>query len=257
MLRSLYTGWTGMYNQQKRLDVISNNMANSTTVGFKKEGATSQTFDDYLTIKIRDGSEGWIQREIGNITPGVKIGEVYTDYEQGSLRETSGDYDLGLDGKGFFTVNVTDREGNVYTRYTRAGSFHMTSDGFIVDAEGNHLQSEAGDLQVPIDAGSVVIDTDGSVYADMELIDKIRINDFEDYNYLKKFRDTYYEPVEGATETEPTAAVRQGFLEQSNVKIVNEMVDLIATTRAYEAAQKVVKASDSTLELAASSVGKV
>lgn len=246
-----------MYNQQKRLDVISNNMANSTTVGFKKEGATSQSFDDCLTIKIRDGSEGWIQRTIGDMSLGVKIGEVYTDYEQGSLRETSNDYDLGLDGKGFFTVNVTDREGNVHTRYTRAGSFHMTHDGFIVDAEGNHLQSESGDLQVPVDAGSVVIDTDGSVYADMNLIDKIRLTDFEDYDYLKKFRDTYYEPVEGAKEKEATADVRQGFLEQSNVKVVNEMVDLIATTRAYEAAQKVVKAADSTLELAASSVGKV
>ncbi|MCQ2496240.1 MAG: flagellar hook-basal body protein [Lachnospiraceae bacterium] len=257
MLRSLYTGWTGMYNQQKRLDVISNNMANSTTVGFKKEGATSQTFDDVLAIKIRDSSEAWRQRSVGNLELGVKIGEVYTDFSQGSLRETSNDYDLGLDGKGFFTVNVTDSAGNTYERYTRAGSFHITNDGFIVDAEGNHLQGESGDLQVPVDAGTVVIDTDGTVYADRERVDKVTIKDFEDYNYLKKYRDTYYQPVAGAREKEPDAMLRQGYLEQANVQVVNEMVDLIATTRAYEAAQKVVKTADSTLELAASSVGRV
>lgn len=257
MLRSLYTGWTGMYNQQQRLDVISNNMANATTVGFKKEGATSKSFDDYLTIKIRDNSENWMQRKIGNLSPGVKIGEVYTDYTQGSLRETSNDFDLGLDGNGFFTVNVTDSDGSVHESFTRAGSFHMTSDGYVVDAEGNHLQAEGGDLQIPVDAGTVVIDTDGSVYADREKIDRIIIKDFEDYNYLKKFRDTYYRPVDGAEEKPADAMVRQGFLEQSNVKVVNEMVDLIATTRAYEAAQKVVKTADNTMELAVSSVGKV
>lgn len=257
MLRSLYTGWTGMYNQQQRLDVISYNMANATTVGFKKEGATSKSFDDYLTIKIRDNSENWMQRKIGNLSPGVKIGEVYTDYTQGSLRETSNDFDLGLDGNGFFTVNVTDSDGSVHESFTRAGSFHMTSDGYVVDAEGNHLQAEGGDLQIPVDAGTVVIDTDGSVYADREKIDRIIIKDFEDYNYFKKFRDTYYRPVDGAEEKPADAMVRQGFLEQSNVKVVNEMVDLIATTRAYEAAQKVVKTADNTMELAVSSVGKV
>lgn len=257
MLRSLYTGWTGMLDQQQRLDVISNNMANASTVGFKKEGATSQTFDDYLTIKIRDASEGWRKRYIGNMTPGVKIGEVYTDYSQGSLRETGNTYDLGLDGEGFFKVNVADRAGKLHTRYTRAGQFHITSDGYITDADGNHLQAESGDLQVPVDAGKVVIDTDGFVFADGEPVDRITITDFEDYNYLKKFADTYYEPVKGAREKESKAMIRQGFTEQSNVSVVNEMVDLIATTRAYEANQKVIKSTDQVLELAVSSVGKV
>ncbi len=257
MLRSLYTAWTGLYNEQRRLDVISNNLANSATVGYKKEGVTSQSFDDVMTIKIRDESENWRQKKIGNMTLGVKIGEVYTDYTQGSLRETGGDYDLAMDGKGFFTVNVADLNGNVSTRYTRAGSFHMTNDGFIVDVDGNHLQSEAGDLQVPVDAGEVVIDYDGSVYVDGELADRLLITDFEDYNYLKKYADTYYEPVDGAEETAAAGSVRQGFTEQSNVNVVNEMVNMIAITRAYEANQKVVQSVDGTLELAVNSVGKV
>ena len=257
MLRSLYTGWTGMYTQQKRLDVISNNMANVTTVGYKKEFVTSQSFDDVLAIKIRDRSVGWRQQQIGDLSLGAKIGEVHTDYTQGSLRQTDNPFDLGLDGKGFFKVNVTDADGNTQLCYTRAVQFHMTSDGFIVDAYGNHLQSEAGDFQVPVDAHNIVIDTQGYVYADEALIDRLDLADFEDYEYLKKYQDNYYLPVDGITEIEPDADIRQGYTEQSNVMVVSEMVDLIATTRAYEANQKVIKTIDGIMDQAANSVGKV
>lgn len=257
MLRSLYTGWTGMFNEQKRLNVISNNLANATTVGYKKEGVTSQSFDDYLTLKIRDESEGWRDREIGHLTPGVKIGEVYTDYSQGSLRETANDFDLAIDGDGFFVVNVTNRQGQTHEQVTRAGSFHMTADGYIVDVDGNHLQSEAGDFRVSVDSQSIVIDLDGSVYEDGVLTDRLILKDYENYDYLKKFADTYYRPVDGATEKQATGSIRQGFTEQSNVNVVNEMVNMIAITRAYEAGQKVVHAADEVMEQAVSSVGKV
>lgn len=257
MLRSLYTGWTGMYTEQKRLDVIANNMANATTVGYKKEGVTSQSFDDSLTIKIRDASENWKKREIGDMSLGVKIGEVYTDYAQGSLVETGDTYDLGLEGEGFFVVNVTDSNGITHESLTRAGSYHITSDGYIVDVDGNHLQSEAGDLQVSVDAGEVVIDTDGSVYEDGVMTDRILIKDYEDYNYLKKFGDTYYRAVDGAVEKDASGKVRQGYTEQSNVNVVNEMVSLINITRAYEAGQKVIKSIDTVIEEAVTSVGKV
>ena len=110
---------------------------------------------------------------------------------------------------------------------------------------------------MPVDAGEVVIDYDGSVYVDGELADRLLITDFEDYNYLKKYADTYYEPVDGAEETAAAGSVRQGFTEQSNVNVVNEMVNMIAITRAYEANQKVVQSVDGTLELAVNSVGKV
>jgi len=246
-----------MATEQKRLNVISNNLANSMTVGYKKEGVTSQSFDELMTIKIRDESEDWKKKEIGQLNLGVKIGEVYTDYTQGSLRETGNDYDLAMDGSGFFVVNVTDSAGQVHERLTRAGSFHITSDGFIVDAEGNHLQSTSGDLQVSVDAHNVVIDIDGSVYEDGELTGTILTKDYEDYNYLKKFADTYYEAVEGSTEKPAEGYVRQGFTEQSNVNVVSEMVNLINITRAYEAGQKVIRTADSTMELAVSSVGKV
>ena len=258
MVRGLYTAWTGMQNEQKRLDIISNNLANSATVGFKKEGVTNQSFDSMLTIKVRDDSEMVrTQAPIGHMSLGVKIGEVYTDYGQGSLRETGNTYDLAMEGDGFFTMAVTDKNGNVSTRYTRAAQLLMDREGYIVDVNGNHLMSESGNLQIPTDAAQVLIDVDGSVYADGQLVDKLLISDFQDYKYLKKFGDAMYEAVDGATQNDVTSIVRQGFTEQSNVNVVNEMVNMIAITRAYEANQKVIKSIDGTLELAANSIGKV
>ena len=104
MLRGLYTGWTGMVNEQKRLDVISNNLANADTLGYKQESVSSQSFDKLLTIKIRDGSQSYHNQAIGTMSLGVKVGEVYTDYSQGSIRGTSSPLDLALSGSGFFTI---------------------------------------------------------------------------------------------------------------------------------------------------------
>ena len=131
MFRGLYTAWTGMANEQKRLDVISNNMANSNTVGYKDEKVASQAFDQVLGIKIRDGSQAYHNECIGSLSLGVKIGETYTDYSQGSVRQTGGTYDLALSGSGFFAVSVTDKAGEVHTRYTRDGRFHLTKDGLL------------------------------------------------------------------------------------------------------------------------------
>jgi len=255
MVRGLYTAWTGLQNEQKRLDVIANNIANSATTGYKQEGVTSQSFDDMLAIKVRDYSVK-SDEVIGTMPLGVKVGEVFTNYGQGSVRVTSNTYDLAIDGAGFFTMRVTDKLGNDHIRYTRAGNFTITREGYITDADGNHLQSEAGDLIVPTDA-EIVIDKDGSVYANGEIIDRILIRDFEDYNYLKKYADTMYEPVDGATEIETAGSVLQGCLEQSNVNVVKEMTQMIAITRAYEANQKIVQTMDSTLDQAVNSVGRV
>ena len=89
MLKGLYTAYTGLINEQNRMDILTNNLANASTVGFKKEGSTSQSFDDILTVKIKDASVGVqnVQRT-GINNPGVKIGENYTDYSQGSFRVT-------------------------------------------------------------------------------------------------------------------------------------------------------------------------
>ena len=257
MLRGLYTAWTGMANEQKRLDVISNNMANSDTVGYKDERVTSQAFDQVLAIKVRDGSQAYHNQAIGHLSLGVKIGEVYTDYTQGSIRQTNNTYDLALSGSGFFTVHVTDKNGDVHTRYTRNGQFMLTKEGLLVDADGNPVQGEGGDIIINPASTNVSISRDGVITADGEMIDTLKIVDFEDYDYLKKYGDTMYEPVDGATEKEATAEILQGYTEQSNVNVVKEMVDMITITRAYEANQKVIRSYDSMLDRAVNQVGKL
>ena len=257
MLRGLYTAWTGMVNEQKRMDVLSNNMANATTVGFKLDKSTSQAFDQVLDLKIRDGSQAYHNEAIGHLSLGVKIGETHTDHAQGSIRQTGGTYDCALSGKGFFTVKCVTANGDVKTRYTRDGRFMVTKEGLLVDADGNAVQGLGGDITIPTDAKKVAISEQGQIIVDDEVIDSLQVVDFEDYNYLKKFGNTLFEPVDGATMTRSTAQVIQGYTEQSNVNVVREMVDMITVTRAYEANQKVIRSYDTMLQSAANDIGRV
>ncbi len=257
MIRSLYTAYTGMLNEQRRMDIMTNNLANSATAGFKTESSSSQSFEKVLGIKIRDASEAFNDRSIGKMSLGVKVGEVFTDYTQGALRETAGKYDLALSGSGFFAVRHVDRAGNETEKYTRDGNFRITRDGHVTDVYGNQLMTESGVLQIPVDAESVSIGTDGSVFVNGQIIDKLKIVDFENYDYIEKYGDNMYRTVDGAEEKEPDAQVLQGYIEQSNVNSVREMVNLITITRAYEAGQKMIQNSDKILENAVNSVGRV
>lgn len=257
MVRGLYTAYTGMVQEQKRLDVISNNLANSATIGYKAENVTSRSFKDYMAVKIRDGSNEYIDERIGTFNPGVKIGETYTDWGQGSIRETGNTYDLAIQGNGFFTMRVTDSDGNNSIKYTRCGTFKCTSDGYIVDADGNHLQGQSGDLQVPVEAQEIAIKNDGSVFADGVLIDRVMLTDFEDYNYLELYGDNMFNAVDGATFKDSTGTLEQGFTEQSNVNVISEMVSMITITRAYEAGQKMINTQDSLLNASVNQIGKV
>lgn len=257
MVRGLYTAYTGMANEQKRLDIISNNLANSATVGYKEENVTSRAFKDYLAVKIRDGSNAYIDQGIGTFNPGVKIGETYMDWTQGSLRQTGNTYDIAITGNGFFAMRVTDANGNSTIKYTRCGTFKCTADGYIVDVDGNHLQGAGGDLQVPTDANDIVIKSDGSVFADGVLVDTINLVDFADYNYLELYGDNMYNAVDGATMIEATGTLEQGYTEQSNVNVISEMVSMITITRAYEAGQKMIRTTDSLLDVAANQIGRV
>ncbi len=249
MVRGLYTAMTGMVNQMNRMDVITNNLANSNTTAYKKEGASSQAFDRMMAIKIDDGSEHYIDRPIGFASLGVKIGETYTNWADGNFRETGNTYDLALGGKGFFAVSFADANGNESVRYTRDGSLTTNVDGILMTKDGDFvLGADGGLISIPTTAADVTIDDHGLIRADGMEVAQLQITDFENYDYLKKYGENMYIAVDGATQTAPTAKVYQGYLETSNVNAVTEMVDMIATTRDYESGQKVIQAIDSTLE---------
>ena len=188
---------------------------------------------------------------------GVKIGENYTDYSQGSFRSTENTYDLAIEGNGFFSISFTNKNGEQSIKYTRDGEFTIDTEGALRTKDGDYVQGEGGDIYIPTNATQVAITTTGEIYADGEYIDTIQITDFEDYDYLKKYGENMYETVDGAVETESMALIHQGYLEASNINVVSEMVEMITISRAYESSQKAVQTADSMLEKAVNDVGRV
>lgn len=258
MLRGLYVAHTGLLNEQNRMDILTNNLANVSTVGFKKEGSTSQSFDDILTVKIKDASVGEMNvQRTGIHQPGVRIGENYTDYSQGSFRVTGNPYDLALAGNGFFAIEFTNKAGETTTMYTRAGQFTLNKDGYLVTQEGDYVL-DVQNRRIKLDPmKAATVTKDGQIEQDGNRIATIQVMDFEDYNYLEKYGETYFRAVEGARTLTPKAQIEAGCLEMSNVQTVSEMVNLIAITRAYESNQKIVQTYDESLQIAVSQLGKV
>lgn len=257
MVKGLYTAYTGMLNEQNRMDVLTNNLANADTTGYKKEGATAQSFSDVLGYKIKDTSEFNIPKRMGVMNMGVKIGETYTDYDQGSLKATDNTFDFALSGKGFFAVEFTSKAGETSTKYTRDGSFTLNKDGFLVTKDGDFLLNTAGN-HIQLDpTKEATVERNGTIYQNNAQVAQIQLTDYTDYNFLEKYGENYYQPVEGATVQPAEAQVYSGYLEASNVKVVNEMVEMINVTRAYEANQKIVQTMDGSLDKAVNTVGQL
>ena len=259
MLKGLYTAYTGMLNEQNRMDVLTNNLANSATTGFKKEGTTSQGFKDVLTYRIKDqGVAGMANNQnIGIGTPGVKIGENYIDYSQGSFRDTGNTFDMALSGDGFFNVEFTSKGGETSTLYTRDGSFTLTKEGYVVTKDGDFLLG-TNNQHIKVDPNQeAAIDCAGRIMQNGQIVGQVKITDFADYNYLERYGENYFTPVEGAEVTVANAKVVSGYLETSNVQTVSEMVELIAITRQYESNQKIIQAYDESLEIAVTQLGKL
>lgn len=258
MVKGLYTAYTGMINQQHRMDVLTNNLANVNTNGYKKEGATSQSFDSVLALKIKDTSEGpYIAKRIGYNNPGVKIGEGYTDFSQGPMKKTESPFDLALTDSGFFAISFTNKAGESSVKYTRDGNFTLTQEGYLVTQDGDAVLNEDGD-PVQIDPlMEAQINVRGQIIQGGSVVDTIKITDFEDYNYLEHYGENYFAPIDGAQEIETETGVYAGYLETSNVSVVSEMVNMIAVQRAYDSNQKVITTIDSTLEISANRLGKV
>ena len=258
MVKGLYTAYTGMINEQHRMDVLTNNLANANTNGFKKEGATSQSFDSVLAYKIKDVTEGYsLAKRIGVNNPGVKIGEGYTDFSQGPLKNTDNTFDLALSDQGFFAIEFTNKSGETSTKYTRDGNFTLTQEGFLVTQDGDFVLDQNGQ-HIKIDPGkATTINRNGQIVQDGRVVATIQVADSEDYNYLERYGENYYQPIDGAKEKESAAQVHSGYLETSNISVVTEMVNMITVSRAYESNQKVITTYDGTLDIAANQLGRI
>ena len=284
MLKGLYTAYTGMLNEQHRMDVLANNLANSTTNGFKKEGTTSQAFDTVLAYKIKDLSEpgnlprplarnravdenelnnpdneDYLERRVRRtgLNLGVKIGENYVDYSEGPIKETGNQFDLAISDRGFFAVEYTNKAGETSTKYTRDGNFTMNLQGYLVTQDGDFVLDENGrrirmETELPVS-----IDRNGNITQDGGCVATIGLTDCEDYNYLERFGENYFQPIEGATEMDAESQIYAGYLEMSNISVVTEMVNMITLQRQYESNQKVITTYDDTLDQAVSQLGRL
>ena len=247
MVRGLYTAYTGLVNQQKRLDIVSNNLANSTTTGYKKEGMTTQSFDSVYGIKVKDETVGYMNQNIGKMSLGVKIGETYRSWDQGSFQNTGNTFDFALSGSGLFSISFTNKAGETSTLYTRDGSFQMNREGYLVTKDGDFVLGENGPIQLPTDFEKLTVEESGEIYADGQYVDRFALVDFENYDYVEAYGENLYRAVDGATQTDAAATVNQGYLEASNINVVTEMVDMISIARDFESNQKIMNTIDEML----------
>lgn len=251
-MKSLNIAATGMLAQQMNVEVISNNIANMNTTGFKRQRAEFQ--DLLYQNQRRVGSDS---SDAGTIVPsGVQIGlgvqpaAVYRIAEQGNIAITDNAYDLAINGRGYFLVELPSGE----TGYTRAGSFQLSPDGDLVTADGYVVQPG---ITIPSDASTVTINPNGEVIATIagqvapQTVGQIELATFPNEVGLLSIGDNLLleTPASGTASvatpgTQGFGTVEQGALETSNVNVVSEITNLITAQRAYEMNSKVIEASD-------------
>jgi flagellar basal-body rod protein FlgG len=257
-MQALRTAATGMAAQQLNVAVISNNIANMNTVGYKKQRAE---FQDLLYTSLeRAGSQSSDQ---GTVVPtgvqvggGVKTGSVYRITEQGSMTNTGNQYDLGIQGRGYFQVLMPSGE----TAYTRAGNFAVNDQGQLVTEDGYQVQPG---VTIPGDATSVTVSKSGQVQVTQAAttapttVGQLELATFVNEGGLEAIGDNLF-LESGASGAATTAApgstgvgtLMQGYTEASNVDAVSEITALIVAQRSYEMNSKVISAADQMLQSA-------
>ncbi|WP_213876069.1 flagellar basal-body rod protein FlgG [Pseudomonas sp. dw_358] len=255
MIPALYVAKTGLQAQDMNLTTISNNLANSSTTGFKSDRAEFQ--DLLYQIKRQPGAQSTQDSTLPSglqLGTGVRIVGTQKNFTAGSLQTTDQPLDMAVNGHGFFQVLQPDGT----TAYTRDGTFHLDNNGQIVTANGNALQPA---IVVPTDAQSFTVGTDGTVSittaasATSQVIGNIQTADFINPGGLQAVGSNLFletassgAPQVGTPGLTGLGTIQQNTLENSNVSTVNELVNMITTQRAYEMNSKVISTADQMLQ---------
>ena len=255
MMNALWIAKTGMTAQQTQLDVISHNLANVSTTGFKRNNAV---FEDLIYQNLRQvGSNTTEQNQLPtglHLGLGVRTVATSRNFTQGSLQETKNNLDVAINGNGFFEVTMPD--GTI--GYTRDGSFQVSAQGQIVTNNGYLLNPG---ITIPANAQSVTVGNDGTVSvvlpgnAQPQSVGQIQLASFINPAGLEpKGQNLFAEtaasgsPQTGAPGSNALGSLRQGFVETSNVNVVEELIGMIQTQRAYELNSKAIQTSDQMLQ---------
>lgn len=254
MVRGLYTAAMGMNVQAKKLDLVSNDLANAATTGYKKDVAVVSSFREEYLSRLND-SENYTSNEgiIGRITYGAKIDEVYTDFTQGSIIGTNLETDMAIQGDGFFTVQTPNG-----IAYTRDGNFSINQFGQLVTKEGYNVMGQEGPIELGEDyfsSGNILrVQDNGEIYVGSDYIDTLNMANFEDSRALRKMDDNLYSAT--AQPIPFTGSIIQNYLEVSNTNTVSAMVDMITVARTYEMNQKMIQTQDALLGKAVNDLGR-
>lgn len=241
MLRTLWNGRAGLQSNQNRMDIISNNMSNVNTTGYKR---LDVSFQDLVYEKIAsNGIPITAEEKEGlDIGTGSRGDRIVRDMKQGIAIKTDRDEDLAIQGKGFFRLLSADQDGNSQYLYTRDGAFHLSVEGdkkYLVHSSGYRLDVEG--LNPEDMKGKITVKSTGEVYSEEKLIGKIKIYDFKSNDGLTAIGQNLF-TGEGAIEIEGN--IMQGYLENSNVDMAKELTDMMITQRAFELNSKSIKSAD-------------
>ncbi|WP_315114391.1 flagellar hook-basal body complex protein [uncultured Clostridium sp.] len=266
MIRSIYTAVSGMITQEGKQDVITNNLANVNTIGFKGETLSVKEFDKVLLYNYDKSINGQNYRQdLGEISLGSRIDDVNTNFTQGSFEKTDKVTDFGMEGRGFFTVERNDGIAN-NRYYTRDGSFHINSRGYLVNSSGDNVLGINLDTReiepIRVESDNLALDGEGNLNVDGSPSYRFYTCDFgegnnvsEDYSALKKVGDNLY-AGENARQVNDTV-INQYNLEKANVNVIKEMVEMMTVMRNFETNQKVIQSLDETLGKAVNELGSV
>jgi flagellar basal-body rod protein FlgF len=249
MIRGIYTAAAGLATATLRLGVVSNNVANATTPGYKQDRLPDEVGKALDLSKYAVDSLG---RPIGSIHLGPQVGVSQLDLASGPIQETANPLDLAIAGTGFFTVQGADG----VTRYTRDGGFSKDADGSLRTRNGSAVL-DTNNQPITLPDGDVGVAADGTVLVNGTQVAQLQINDFAPGQQLNKVGNGQFEAPAGATPTAATGVqLYQGYLEGSNVDMTDTMVATMNLVRAYEANQKMLQIQDETLKSTVNEVGK-
>lgn len=252
---ALYIAATGMQAQQQNVDTVANNLVNVNTPGFKKSRVNFQDMVVRELGKTASAEEGQANMGVGHAT-GVGVASVMKMFAAGDLKRTDGPLDLAVQGAGFLEVVLPDGS----YAYSRGGTLQVNKDGFLATSEGYALKPS---IHIGSDAKDIAIKADGTVMVrsadqkEASEVGRIELVSFADVNGLASLGESLYRPTEksgdaiyGRAGEEGLGTISQGYVEASNVKMVDEMVNLMVAQRAYEMSVKVIQASDEMLGMA-------
>lgn len=254
MLDGFKSATQGMMAMSVKQDVIANNLANASTVGFRKEGLIISSFTDILDREVSGMEQASSETMSGHqLQTNTDIQHrSATHLSQGALKETGSSFDLALDdnGKGMFTIKT--QRG---IEFTRAGKFRLNNEGFLVTPDGSQLMGHNGPIKAT--GNEFKVSDSGVVSIDGKEVDRILVSVFEDAGDMKRAGSTAFNAGTPRVRASSDFRIKQGFLEMSNVNALQEMVGLMQVMRNFEANQKALSANDQRLQKAVSELGRV